>query len=252
VYFFEEFDARFNLVAFDYLAYPAEVFTDIWEAYPVVQVLLVAVALAAVLTWSLRRRLLPGRVRAPTLRQRFAPFAVHAAALLAAIRVVPDQRVVLVVESGRKRNPAERPQQLLSCRGDQRDQLSRLLCVARSREQPQVARSALEAGGGRLTACPKAARPSFRACGRPRPPQTSSSSRASRSARPSAACTGRSGDLTPNFDAYAQRGVWFANTYASGTRTVRGLEALTASFPPIPTVSIVRRPGNDGIARGGA
>jgi phosphoglycerol transferase MdoB-like AlkP superfamily enzyme len=58
-------------------------------------------------------------------------------------------------------------------------------------------------------------------------------------------------DLTPNFDAYAQRGVWFAHTYASGTRTVRGLEALTASFPPIPTVSIVRRPGNGGIATWG-
>ncbi len=58
-------------------------------------------------------------------------------------------------------------------------------------------------------------------------------------------------DLTPNFDAYAQRGLWFAHTYASGTRTVRGLEALTASFPPIPTVSIVRRPGNEGIATWG-
>jgi phosphoglycerol transferase MdoB-like AlkP superfamily enzyme len=58
-------------------------------------------------------------------------------------------------------------------------------------------------------------------------------------------------DLTPNFDAYAQRGLWFSNTYASGTRTVRGLEALTASFPPIPTVSILRRPGNDGIATWG-
>ena len=32
---------------------------------------------------------------------------------------------------------------------------------------------------------------------------------------------------------------------------MRGLEALTASFPPIPTVSIVRRPGNDGIATWG-
>ena len=32
---------------------------------------------------------------------------------------------------------------------------------------------------------------------------------------------------------------------------MRGLEALTASFPPIPTVSILRRPGNDGIATWG-
>jgi len=42
---------------------------------------------------------------------------------------------------------------------------------------------------------------------------------------------------TPNFDAYAQKGIWFRHTYASGTRTVRGLEAITASFPPIPTTS---------------
>ena len=46
-FFFEEFDARFNLVAFDYLVYPAEVFIDIWEAYPVVPGLLGSLALAA-------------------------------------------------------------------------------------------------------------------------------------------------------------------------------------------------------------
>ncbi len=58
-------------------------------------------------------------------------------------------------------------------------------------------------------------------------------------------------DWTPNFDAYAKQGLWFANTYASGTRTVRGLEAITSSFPPIPTVSILRRPGNQGIGSWG-
>ena len=44
-FFFEEFDARFNIVAYDYLAYPTEVFTDIWDAYPVMKVLGVAVTL---------------------------------------------------------------------------------------------------------------------------------------------------------------------------------------------------------------
>ncbi|MGI9245797.1 MAG: LTA synthase family protein [Steroidobacteraceae bacterium] len=58
-------------------------------------------------------------------------------------------------------------------------------------------------------------------------------------------------DWTPNFDGLARQGLWFSNTYASGTRTVRGLEAITASFPPIPTVSILRRPGNRGIATWG-
>jgi phosphoglycerol transferase MdoB-like AlkP superfamily enzyme len=58
-------------------------------------------------------------------------------------------------------------------------------------------------------------------------------------------------DLTPNFDEFAGRGLWFSNTYASGTRTVRGLEAISASFPPIPSISILRRPGNENIATWG-
>jgi phosphoglycerol transferase MdoB-like AlkP superfamily enzyme len=36
--------------------------------------------------------------------------------------------------------------------------------------------------------------------------------------------------------------------YATGTRTVRGLEALSLGTPPIPGQSIVRRPNNDGLA----
>lgn len=38
--------------------------------------------------------------------------------------------------------------------------------------------------------------------------------------------------------------VYFANHYATGTRTVRGLEAFTLSVPPTPGSSIVRRPDN--------
>jgi phosphoglycerol transferase MdoB-like AlkP superfamily enzyme len=59
-------------------------------------------------------------------------------------------------------------------------------------------------------------------------------------------------DLTPNFDEFAQQGIWFSHAYASGTRTVRGLEAFATSLPPIPTVSILRRPGFGNVATWGA
>jgi phosphoglycerol transferase MdoB-like AlkP superfamily enzyme len=58
-------------------------------------------------------------------------------------------------------------------------------------------------------------------------------------------------DLTPHLDAYGREGLWFTHMYAQGTRTVRGLEAISSSFPPIPTVSIVRRPNNSNIATWG-
>jgi len=48
--------------------------------------------------------------------------------------------------------------------------------------------------------------------------------------------------LTPELDKLAAEGVLFENCYATGERTVQGLEAAVASFPPLPGVSVVRRP----------
>lgn len=47
--------------------------------------------------------------------------------------------------------------------------------------------------------------------------------------------------LTPNLDRLGDRGLWFTNMFATGTRTVRGLEAVIASFPPSTARSVVKR-----------
>ena len=49
--------------------------------------------------------------------------------------------------------------------------------------------------------------------------------------------------LTPNLDRLASESLWFSNAFAGGTRTVRGMEALTLSIPPIPGQSVLRRDG---------
>ena len=53
--------------------------------------------------------------------------------------------------------------------------------------------------------------------------------------------------LTPELDKLADQGLLFTNLYATGTRTVRGLEALSIGTPPTPGQSIVRRPENAGL-----
>jgi len=58
---------------------------------------------------------------------------------------------------------------------------------------------------------------------------------------------GNQDKLTPNLDALAEESVVFMNAYATGTRTVRGLEAIALSIPPIPGQSLVRRPGNENL-----
>ncbi|WP_066273597.1 sulfatase-like hydrolase/transferase [Hydrogenophaga palleronii] len=46
--------------------------------------------------------------------------------------------------------------------------------------------------------------------------------------------------LTPNLDRLAEQGIWFDNLYATGTRSVRGIEAVVAGFPPTAAVSTVK------------
>ncbi|MBS1510747.1 MAG: LTA synthase family protein [Bacteroidetes bacterium] len=50
--------------------------------------------------------------------------------------------------------------------------------------------------------------------------------------------------ITPYLDSLIPHSLFFENFYASGTRTVRGLEALSLAIPPTPGQSIVRRPDN--------
>ena len=51
--------------------------------------------------------------------------------------------------------------------------------------------------------------------------------------------------LTPNLDRLAGESLFFTHLYATGTRTVRGLEAITLGIPPLPGTSIVKRPNNE-------
>ncbi len=57
--------------------------------------------------------------------------------------------------------------------------------------------------------------------------------------------------LTPHLDALSQNALFFDNVYATGTRTVRGMEAVTLSIPPTPGRSIVKRPDNDNMFSSG-
>ncbi len=46
--------------------------------------------------------------------------------------------------------------------------------------------------------------------------------------------------VTPNLEKLKEDGIWFEQLYATGTRSVRGIEAVTAGFQPTPSESTVK------------
>ena len=55
---------------------------------------------------------------------------------------------------------------------------------------------------------------------------------------------GNTNNITPFLDSLKQKSLEFTNLYATGNRTVRGLEAVTLCLPPSPGESIVKREDN--------
>ncbi|MBL3285038.1 Lipoteichoic acid synthase family protein [Rickettsiales endosymbiont of Paramecium tredecaurelia] len=58
---------------------------------------------------------------------------------------------------------------------------------------------------------------------------------------------GNNKGLTPHLDNLIENSIVFKNLYATGTRTVRGIEAITLSMPPLPGSAIVRRNDNHNL-----
>jgi phosphoglycerol transferase MdoB-like AlkP superfamily enzyme len=58
---------------------------------------------------------------------------------------------------------------------------------------------------------------------------------------------GNQENITPNLDKLADEGMFFTQLFATGNRTVRGLEALTLCLPPSAGESLVKRKDNENL-----
>ena len=241
--FWEEFYTRFNFIAVDYLIYTQEVIGNIRESYPVGALLTGVGVLAALLVWSLRK---------PLLQPAPAPARLTTRLLLAGLGILLPWAAWELTDSDQMAFSSNAYANELAGNG-----LYTFAAAARRNELdydrfyrgiPDAQARQLLAGLGSPRALPAATAVS------PLPPQFSR--------RPknvvlisveslSASFLGVMGNpegLTPRLDALAREGLLLTRLYATGTRTVRGLEALSLGTPPVPGQSIVRRPGNDHLA----
>jgi len=248
-FFFAEFAARFNYVAVDYLIYPHEVFVNIWETYPVLQVLIVD-AVVSILALFALMPLIRRATAAPSPWKQRGKTALLCAVLIAvglgsmnidSARISNNRVMNEITANGiysffhafatneldydlyyatlPKQAAFDRLRTLVGTDGSTYLEPADSLVLDRSVDSKNPTRPfnivlvVEESFGSKFIGT----------------------------------LTPDGPNCAPNIDSLADRGLLFTNIYATGNRTVRGLEASLASFPPIPGRSIVKRPGCENV-----
>src|SRR6185295_2247623 len=89
LFFFLEFNGRFNFVAVDYLMFPTEVADNIWQSYPTGKIVAVLLAVTGALLVALRKPLARAWEEPARWRRRLPGFGIYQAVLLALTFVLP-------------------------------------------------------------------------------------------------------------------------------------------------------------------
>lgn len=233
--FWDEFSVRFNFIALDYLVFTTEVIGNIRESYPVGKIITGLLLLTALLFWLLRRPLnKAATAAAPVGRGQQWAWALA---------------LLFVVWGGAyKLKPPEFSANSFANELADNGWRSFVWAARQNKlnyQQFYATRPEAEvlADLQRLSG-----RPVVSATNQPAPanaqpmhkqPNVVVVMMESMSAE-FMSTFGNTQGLTPNLDRLAGEGMLFTRMYAAGTRTVRGLEALSASLPPLPGKSVVR------------
>lgn len=242
--FWEEFSVRYNFIAVDYLIYTTEVIGNIRQSYPVNTLLTILIAVSALITYLLRKKILESTV----IPMRFA----KRSKLLLLFLIAPIITYFLVSHNWKNTSRNQYVNEL-SGNGmydfgfafwhNQLDYdtfyktipLKKALSiirknlgfVPRDERDPNTIRNVTADSAEKRMNVILVSVESL-----------------------SAEFLGSYGNtqgITPNLDSLAKEGLLFTNLYASGTRTVRGLEALSLCIPPTPGQSIIKRQDNKNL-----
>lgn len=245
--FWEEFSARFNFIAVDYLVYTTEVIGNIRESYPMPAILAAIAGISALATWAVGRAdvfglWLGARGEAAARRWGWALAWVLGAAAVAG--AVSETRLPRF-ENNYHRELAKNGLWSLFAAFNANE-------IDYAQFYPTMP---TDAAFHRLRgllgddSVPAGAEPHdlLRTVVHPGPERRLNVIQITVESL-SASFLGHYGNaegITPVLDALAPKALVFDRFYATGNRTDRGMEALTLSVPPTPGRSLVKRPNNE-------
>jgi len=245
-FFWAEFSGRYNFIAVDYLVYTHEVIGNIRESYPVGWLIAITALVAGAITWLLRSAY-RGSVTMP------ATWRTHIVAALILFGL--PALSVIAGDPGWKNISKDNYTQELGANGFyefvrafEQNELDfyRYYETMPDKEAVKLVRDKLTTPYTTWSPDPMSLERTIQYPGAEQKMNVVLISVESLSAD-FMGSFGNDKGLTPGLDSLAARGILFRGMYASGTRTVRGLESLSLALPPTPGQSIVKRPGNENL-----
>ena len=243
-YFWNEFGVRYNFIAVDYLVYTSEVVGNIMESYPIIPLATLIVVLTVAVTWWLFRRDIRQTEAFKSLRWKLVASPIYLAMVGVALW--------LLLFNTRFQTSDNVYYNELQANGLYKFYEAFL---KNELDYTQFYRTLPEAEAAALVHEEYGSEgENHRTIDSPGEEQrrnivlvTLESMSASFMAR-----YGNPDSLTPRLDSLSDKALVFDRLFATGNRTVRGLEAVTLSLPPCPGQSIIKRPRNAGMHSTGA
>ncbi|KPE51714.1 LTA synthase family protein [Chryseobacterium indologenes] len=233
-FFYNEFGVRYNFIAVDYLIYTNEVIGNIMESYPIIPLFSIIIALTAIVTWFIYKKTKGELLSLPNIKQKMillGTFVVLCGISLLAISSLMQIRSDNVFADEIEDNGLPKFYwafthneldyfqfyQQIDQKQAEKNFLSQYAEQTLQRnitaEQPELKKNVVLISIESLSA-------DFMEH------------------------YGGTKKITPFLDSLADRSLMFTNLYATGNRTVRGLEALTLCIPPTAGESIIKRDDN--------
>ena len=245
--FWDEFGVRFNFIAVDYLVYSDEVLNNLLESYPIGKLLSLLAVLAVGLSFVLRKPFNAAmNAPLPPLRGRL----LNALGLL----IVAGLSLQLLSQDSPRAQGGNAYQNELASNGpyqffaafrnNELDYPQFYSTLPADVVAQQIRAELSEPNARFIGTDPQDIRRDIDNPGTLRKPNIILVTIESFSAKYMGS-NGNQRNLTPNLDALRKQSLYFNNFYATGTRTDRGLEAITLAIPPTPGRSIVKRVGRE-------
>ena len=229
-FFYNEFGVRYNFIAVDYLIYTTEVIGNIMESYPIIPLFTAIFVVTGLATWWIYKKTKDSLLQLPNLVQKFTLLGVFA--VLLGISLSFAEKINL-----KKGNIF---QQEIAANGMVKfyeafsnNTLDFFTFYPTVDQKTAEKNTLLPLGTTTLIRTITSEKPELQK-------NVVLISIESLSAAYMKAY-GYEESVTPFLDQLAQKSLFFTNLYATGNRTVRGLEALTLCIPPTAGESVIKR-----------